>query len=209
MMFRVFAALVLFVSAHAQAQTSMLRVACDGDAEGANVSVNGQFKGQCPVDMSLSAGTIALRVDKKLGTSHEGVFEREVRIGDGVVQRINVVLVRKLTEEGRAAAQARNEAATKAYNSAKFEYDWNVKQREVQVEQCARESVTAAHGRMMDCFTNSGGCVGPFGCEDPAKRRQRCSSNGKGFFQESEFIAPCRARMAALVPPTPPKLETD
>ena len=85
-----------------QSGTSMLRVACDGDDVGAEVSIDGVFKGECPVDMTVRAGTLKLRMVKKLGTTHERVFEQEIRMGDGTVKKIEARLGSEiLTAEGR------------------------------------------------------------------------------------------------------------
>ena len=40
----------LAVCTAAHAQNSMLRVVCEGEDVGAEVSVNGKFKGECPVE---------------------------------------------------------------------------------------------------------------------------------------------------------------
>jgi hypothetical protein len=75
----------------AHAETSVLRVVCEGDDVGAEVSVNGKFKGECPVDMSVAPGTLKLRVVKA-----ERQFEQEIRIGEGVLKRVeaNLQLIR-------------------------------------------------------------------------------------------------------------------
>lgn len=45
---------------------SVLRVTCDGENVGAEVSVNGLVKGTCPVDMLVEAGTTKLRLEKRI-----------------------------------------------------------------------------------------------------------------------------------------------
>jgi hypothetical protein len=76
----------------AHAQVSLLRVSCEGDDVGAEVTLNGKFKGECPVDIQAGSGTVKLRVVKKVDATHERVFEREYRMGDGGMQRAEVVL---------------------------------------------------------------------------------------------------------------------
>lgn len=39
------------VSTHALAAGSLIRVACDGASAGAEITVNGVLKGECPLDM--------------------------------------------------------------------------------------------------------------------------------------------------------------
>lgn len=84
------------------AADSMLRIACDGDNVGAEVTVNGKFKGDCPLDMQVAEGTVKLRVQKKVDAQRERVFEQEFRIGDGVVKKIEVKLgAPQLNAEGK------------------------------------------------------------------------------------------------------------
>lgn len=71
--------------------TSSLRVTCEGDDIGAEVTVNGKFKGECPLDMKVAPGILTLRVEKK-GTTIERFFEQEIRIGDGVAKKVEVVM---------------------------------------------------------------------------------------------------------------------
>lgn len=85
-------AAVVVAHSAAHAQSSMLRVTCEGADIGAEVSINGRFKGECPLDAKVGAGTVKLRLVKKTDSLHEQVFEQDVRIGDGVVKRIDVVL---------------------------------------------------------------------------------------------------------------------
>lgn len=108
---------LLTVGADALAVGSLLRVACDDDATGAEVFVNGSFKGDCPVDVKVAPGSVKLKVVKKVDASRERVFEQEFRLGDEVVKSIEVVLpAPRLNAEGqrraeeRAAAEARSRA---------------------------------------------------------------------------------------------------
>lgn len=84
------------LSAHASA----LRVTCEGANIGAEVSINGKFKGECPIDIEVPAGTIKLRVVKKIDKEYERVFEQELRMGEGVAKKIDAVLARGLTAAG-------------------------------------------------------------------------------------------------------------
>ncbi len=82
------------VAAHsvAHAQVSLLRVTCEGNDVGAEVLLNGKFKGECPVDIQAGIGTVKLRVVKKVDATHERVFEQEYRMGDGGMQRVEAIL---------------------------------------------------------------------------------------------------------------------
>ncbi len=73
------------------AQASMLRVACGGDAVGAEVFVNEKFRGECPIDVQVSPGTVKLRVVKKSGST-ERVFEQEIRFGEGTIKKVEAIL---------------------------------------------------------------------------------------------------------------------
>jgi len=115
---------VVAVSASADllAEGAVLRVACDGDAVDAEVLVNGQFKGECPLDVQVPAGTLKLRVQKKIDTLNERVFEQELRLGDGAVKRIDVQLSPpQLTAEAkkREAERSRQEQAAKKRTEAR------------------------------------------------------------------------------------------
>lgn len=92
----------LLPALEANAAGSMLRIVCDGDAIGAEVLIDGKFKGECPVDISIPEGKYKLRVVREVGASHEAVFEQEVRVADSTVKKVEAVLTTRLS----AAAQA-------------------------------------------------------------------------------------------------------
>lgn len=93
---------------------SMVRVMCDGDDHGAEVSINSKFKGECPIDIQVAPGTLKLRAYKKVDAQNERIFEQEIRIGEGVVKKIEAVLVNRLTEEGKRLEPERLRLAAKA-----------------------------------------------------------------------------------------------
>jgi formylglycine-generating enzyme required for sulfatase activity len=94
------------------AQSSMLRVGCEGDDMGAEVSVNDKFRGECPLDIQVSEGPLKLRLVKKVDALHERVFEQDIRMGDGTVKRVDARLgASQLTAEGRQQEAQRAEAA--------------------------------------------------------------------------------------------------
>lgn len=69
-----------------------LRITCEGPAVGAEVSVNGQFKGECPLDVQVAPGEVRIRAVKSEGKTKERVFEQTLRLGDAVVKRIEIEL---------------------------------------------------------------------------------------------------------------------
>lgn len=74
------------------AADSILRVTCDADAARAEISVNGVFKGECPLDVQVKAGSIQLQALKKVDASRERTFADEFRIGEGVAKKVEVTL---------------------------------------------------------------------------------------------------------------------
>jgi TPR repeat protein len=105
--------------AQSAAPSSMLRIACEGDAQDAEVHVNGVFKGQCQVDVPVPEGVVQVRATKAAGALNERVFEQTLRIAAGTVKRVEVVLGApqlsargsQLKAEQDAAARRQAEAA--------------------------------------------------------------------------------------------------
>ena len=104
------------VSAQAPAATAMLRVACDGPAVNAEVTINGEFKGGCPIDVPVVAGSLRIRVMKKVDSERELIFEQEVRMVGGTVKRIDVEFgaPRLNADAQRLATQRGQEAKAEA-----------------------------------------------------------------------------------------------
>jgi formylglycine-generating enzyme required for sulfatase activity len=72
--------------------TSALRILCEDDAAGAEVTINGQFKGECPLDMQVPAGEFKLVAIKPVDAGHERRFEQDIKLGDNVVKKVEVAL---------------------------------------------------------------------------------------------------------------------
>lgn len=102
-----------------------MRVACDEGAMGAEVSVNGKFKGECPVDVQVPAGNIVISATK-LVNGRKQVFEQKLRLGDDVTKRLEVSFgsVAAASETGpvqvdlKAVARERYEAELAAYTQS-------------------------------------------------------------------------------------------
>lgn len=107
--------IALLISTAANAAGSALRIACDGDAAGAEVYINGKFKGECPLDMKVPEGKLKLRVQKTVDAQHEPrLFEQEIRMGDGVMKKVEVQLSPlELNAEGKRREE---ELALQAFN---------------------------------------------------------------------------------------------
>jgi formylglycine-generating enzyme required for sulfatase activity len=99
---------------------SVLRIACEGNDSGAQVFVNGAFKGDCPVDVQVAEGEVQLRVVKELDGGREQVFEQRFRIGDGVAKKVEVVLS---APQLNAAAQQRENERLQLARQAKEKAD--------------------------------------------------------------------------------------
>lgn len=115
--------LFLAIPLAAQAENSMLRIMCEGEDVGAEVSINGKFKGECPIDMAVAPGKLQLRVVKNIDASNEGVYEQEIRMGDGVVKKIEIVLsprskAQEIEDKRLAAEAAKADNAAKAAKAA-------------------------------------------------------------------------------------------
>jgi len=101
----------LSVGSLVAANESYLRIACDGADAGAEVSVNGVFKGECPLDIQVKPGVVKISAVLKVDASHERVFEQELKMGEGALKRIDVTLSEPRLS---AAAQAREVAKAAA-----------------------------------------------------------------------------------------------
>lgn len=106
------ASLLAIVNA-SQAAGSGLRVTCEGDDVGAEVLINGKFRGECPLDMRVSEGTLKLLVRKKVDAQRERVFEQEIRMGADSSKKVEAHLGEAKLNAGEAARQAENSRRVK------------------------------------------------------------------------------------------------
>lgn len=112
----------------AHAQPSTLRVACDDDAAGAEISINGQFKGECPIDLQVKAGTHKLTATKVVAGKKK-TQEQTVRLGEAVVKRVEVSF--GAPRGGTAAAAPQVDPAAVArlrYEAELTEYNRNIEE---------------------------------------------------------------------------------
>src|SRR4051812_46208413 len=77
-------------SMHAQAD-SMLRIYCEGTDSRAEVTINGVFRGECPLDVVVPPGNVRLKAAKRVDAGHERMFEDEFRVGEGVAKRVEII----------------------------------------------------------------------------------------------------------------------
>jgi TPR repeat protein len=76
----------------ASAGNAMLRITCAEDSENADVYVNGAYKGSCPIDVSVPAGTLKIHAERKVDDRHERVQDQEIKLGEDVVKKVLVQL---------------------------------------------------------------------------------------------------------------------
>ena len=82
---------ILMLSAfttNAYAVSSKLNVVCKGDDVGAEVSVNGKFKGECPLEIKVPMGKLKLKVQK-----NERIFEQEINVGNNTTKTVEANLI--------------------------------------------------------------------------------------------------------------------
>lgn len=107
--------LLMAEGAAAQSGRAAVRFRCEGDSVGAAVSINGQFKGECPFNLSVPEGTLKIRAHQKIDQEYERVFEQEVRVAADSQKNIDVDMgPKRLTAEGRRLQEERAEAQRRA-----------------------------------------------------------------------------------------------
>lgn len=109
---------------NAKEATSILRISCDGEDVGAEVQLNGKFRGECPVDIQVTEGQYKLQVVKKIDEIYEKAYEQDIRIAEGNVKKIVVVLNQRMTKQGeeiQAQRDALEDAQRKAEEQARLD----------------------------------------------------------------------------------------
>lgn len=81
---------ILFSFGTSYAADSVLRVSCEPDGVGAEVSLNGKFRGACPLDIVVKEGSWRLAVVKPMDKSLQHEYRRMVRVGEGVVMKVQI-----------------------------------------------------------------------------------------------------------------------
>jgi formylglycine-generating enzyme required for sulfatase activity len=81
-----------------------------GDDIGAEVTINGKFRGECPFDVAVVPGTIKLRASKKADQTHDRVYEQDFRVAEDSAKKIEVKLTSlQLNANGKALAEQRKQ----------------------------------------------------------------------------------------------------
>lgn len=81
---------IVFSSGNLYAADSVLRVSCEPDGVGAEVSINGKFRGACPLDIVVKEGNWKLAVAKPITKEIQTDYRKMVRIGEGVVMKVQI-----------------------------------------------------------------------------------------------------------------------
>jgi len=86
---------------------SLVRVQCEEEDTGTEVYLNGKFVGECPVDAPVNEGTVQLRARKIVNGDYEKLFEKKLRVVEGVSQRVELVMsAPQLTAEAKLRKEA-------------------------------------------------------------------------------------------------------
>jgi len=125
------------VAGQALADEAYLRLRCDGDAAGAVITINGERKGECPIDLVLPEGDVKISARKDLDIYTFRTFEKELFLSSGAMKRESVVLGPvQFTAEGQVRENeriAREKAAAEAL----------AEQQRLEAEEAAKYGVTA------------------------------------------------------------------
>lgn len=87
----------LFFALGAHAADSTLRIKCGGSDIGAEVFINGKFRGECPLDILVKPGSAQVRAVKVVDGWRERVFEQTLRMGEDTIKPLEVILTERLT----------------------------------------------------------------------------------------------------------------
>ncbi|MDP2229246.1 MAG: PEGA domain-containing protein [Moraxellaceae bacterium] len=165
------AGIALFGASEVMAADAYLRLRCEGSSEGAEVRINGQMKGHCPLDVAVPEGQIQLSVRKDLGRGQYQLYEKEIFLSAGAMKRENVTLGdiqftpegRKLEDE-RLATEAARVAAEK--EAARLQAERDAPRIAAEQEAARRAAIKAQPGMTktwldgMSSKCQSGPCSG-------------------------------------------------
>lgn len=71
---------------------AILRVTCEDEDAGAEIQINGKFRGECPTNIQVPEGTLKLRVIKPMSATYDYYFEQEIRLTDNTIKKVDVVI---------------------------------------------------------------------------------------------------------------------
>jgi formylglycine-generating enzyme required for sulfatase activity len=142
-------ALLFVLPAHAD---SVLRISCEEQDIGAEITINGEFQGECPLDKRVKAGKLKLELIKPVDADRERKFTKEMRIGDGVIQKIEAVLQEFYTPAHMEKVQKAREEVLKAWEEAASKMRERQQNFTVTLDYFAQQGVRAGNGKTFkDC----------------------------------------------------------
>ena len=102
---------------------AFLRIQSDAANSGARISINGIFKGECPLDVAVESGKLEVVAIKTVDAEHVQRWSQVLTLGDDAVKRIQVqlsepVLTAKAYKARQVATYEKNKAAAAAGDSA-------------------------------------------------------------------------------------------
>lgn len=90
--------------AGAHAAHFTLPIKCGGSDIGAEVFINGKFRGECPLDILVKPGSAQVRAVKVVDGWRERVFEQTLRMGEDTIKPLEVILTERLTATAKKQA---------------------------------------------------------------------------------------------------------
>jgi formylglycine-generating enzyme required for sulfatase activity len=164
-------ATLLSVVGTLHAAGSALRVTCEGSDVGAEVWINGKFRGECPVDLQVPAELLKLLVRKQVDDDREQLYRQDIRMGEDSIKKVEIKLsaprltaeAQKRVEERQAAERAeaqRREAIEQAQALQRQTAERAEAQRRETLAQSARAEFDAglASGAIKASFRHCADC---------------------------------------------------
>ena len=135
------------MSASAIAASAKMHIVCAGKDDGAEVYINGKFRGECPVDIFVPEGRLKLVVRKVVDADHEWVFEKDIRMADDSEKKVEVVFSLRKT----AASQKHEEERLAVERAEAQRHEAEHKRVEtVEDAETPKREAERAHGEAAD-----------------------------------------------------------
>lgn len=97
-------AFIVFFATTAFAEKALLRIVCDEEREPIKITINGKYSGECPMDISVNAGSITLYAEQASGPEMARIFTKKFDIAGGAARRVEIELsAPQLTAAGKRA----------------------------------------------------------------------------------------------------------
>lgn len=166
--------LMFLQQAHAQGRPSAVRIVCEGQAAGAEITINGKYRGDCPLDVEVQPGNIELSAVKKVDPLRERRFTTRFGIGEAAAKRVEVQLGPvELNAEGRRqeAERQRAEAERRRLEEERKRAEAEAK-RKADEERARAQAAAAARQAELRRLAAE---------QADQRRRERAAAVNKGF----------------------------